>query len=135
MFQITKEEFNSLRSHFVTLKRGQHRKYLPYVFTEQGVAMLSSVLNSERAIQVNIQIMRAFIKLKEMLSTHKDLKQKIEEMEKKYDYQFKIVFDAIKQLIRTTSRTKRQDRISKTIEVRGKLTKRKVVSWKACLYK
>ena len=99
MFQITKEEFNSLRSHFVTLKRGQHRKYLPYVFTEQGVAMLSSVLNSERAIQVNIQIMRAFIKLKEMLSTHKDLKQKIEEMEKKYDYQFKIVFDAIKQLL------------------------------------
>jgi len=74
MFQITKEEFNSLRSHFVTLKRGQHRKYLPYVFTEQGVAMLSSVLNSERAIQVNIQIMRAFIKLKEMLATHKDLK-------------------------------------------------------------
>ena len=99
MFQITKEEFNSLMSHFVTLKRGQHRKYLPYVFTEQGVAMLSSVLNSERAIQVNIQIMRAFIKLKEMLATHKDLKQKIEEMEKKYDYQFKIVFDAIKQLL------------------------------------
>ena len=125
MFQITKEEFNSLRSHFVTLKRGQHRKYLPYVFTEQGVAMLSSVLNSERAIQVNIQIMRAFIKLKEMLSTHKDLKQKIEEMEKKYDYQFKIVFDAIKQLIRTTSRTKRQNRFSKIMEVRGKLTKRK----------
>ncbi|HHT9105306.1 MAG TPA: ORF6N domain-containing protein [Candidatus Wujingus californicus] len=99
MFQLTREEFNSLRSQIVTLKRGQHRKYLPYVFTEQGVAMLSSVLNSERAIQVNIQIMRAFIKLKEMLSTHKDLKQKIEEMEKKYDYQFKIVFDAIKQLL------------------------------------
>ena len=99
MFQITKEELNSLRSHFVTLKRGQHRKYLPYVFTEQGVAMLSSVLNSERAIQVNIQIMRVFIKLKEMLATHKDLKLKIEEMEKKYDYQFKIVFDAIKQLL------------------------------------
>jgi phage regulator Rha-like protein len=99
MFQLTREEFNSLRSQIVTLKRGQHRKYLPYVFTEQGVAMLSSVLSSERAIQVNIQIMRAFIKLKEMLSTHKDLKQKIEEMEKKYDYQFKIVFDAIKQLL------------------------------------
>jgi len=93
------------------------------------------VLNSKRAVQVNIQIMRAFIKLKEMLSTHKDLKQKIEEMEKKYDYQFKIVFDAIKQLIRTTSRTKRQNRFSKIMEVRGKLTKRKVVSWKACLYK
>ena len=106
MFQITKEELNSLRSHFVTLKRGQHRKYLPYVFTEQGVAMLSSVLNSERAIQVNIQIMRAFIKLKEMLATHKDLKLKIEEMEKKYDYQFKIVFDAIKQLLEPPTKPK-----------------------------
>lgn len=106
MFQITKEEFNSLRSQNVTLKRGQHRKYLPYVFTDQGVAMLSSVLNSERAIQVNIQIMRAFVKLKEMLSTHKDLKQKIEEMEKKYDYQFKIVFDAIKQLLEPPTKPK-----------------------------
>ncbi len=106
MFQLTREEFNSLRSQFVTLKRGQHSKYLPYAFTEQGVAMLSSVLNSERAIQVNIQIMRAFIKLKEMLSTHKDLKQKIEEMEKKYDYQFKIVFDAIKQLLEPLTETK-----------------------------
>ena len=72
---------------------------LTRAFTEQGVAMLSSVLKSKRAVQVNIQIMRAFIKLKEMLSTHKDLKQKIEKMEKKYDYQFKIVFDAIKQLL------------------------------------
>ncbi|MBI4222243.1 MAG: ORF6N domain-containing protein, partial [Planctomycetes bacterium] len=98
MFQLTREEFNNLRLHFVTSSWGGAR-YLPYVFTEQGVAMLSSVLKSKRAIQVNIQIMRAFIKLKEMLSTHKDLNQKKEEIEKMYDYQFKIVFDAIKQLL------------------------------------
>lgn len=72
---------------------------MPYVFTENGVAMLSSVLNSKRAIQVNIQIMRTFTKIREMIATHKDLKQKIEKMEKKYDYQFKVVFEAIKQLM------------------------------------
>jgi len=101
MFQLTKTEAGLLRSQFVTLKkgRGQHTKYLPRAFTEQGVAMLSSVLNSERAILVNIQIMRAFTKLREMLLTHKDLKIKIEAMEKKYDRQFKIVFDAIRQLL------------------------------------
>jgi phage regulator Rha-like protein len=100
MFQLDKEETSGLsRSQFVTLKRGQNIKYLPYVFTENGVAMLSSVLNSERAIQVNIQIMRTFTKIREMLISHKDLKQKIEEMEKKYDAQFKIVFNAIKELM------------------------------------
>jgi len=100
MFQLTKEEAEGLlRSQFVTLKRGQHFKYLPYAFTENGVAMLSTVLNSERAVEVNIQIMRTFTKLREMLSTHKELQRKIEEMEKKYDHQFKIVFDAIKQLM------------------------------------
>lgn len=101
MFQLTKEENESLRSQFVTLKkgRGEHRKYLPYVFTEQGVAMLSSVLNSERAINVNIVIMRAFVKLREMLSSHKGLARKLNEMEKKYDAQFKVVFDAIRELM------------------------------------
>jgi len=101
MFQLTKEENESLRSQFVTLKkgRGEHRKYLPYVFTEQGVAMLSSVLNSERAVKVNIEIMRAFVKLREMLSSHKDLARKLNEMEKKYDAQFKVVFDAIRELM------------------------------------
>ncbi|HHT9112202.1 MAG: ORF6N domain-containing protein [Planctomycetes bacterium] len=98
MFQLTKEEFKNLIFHFGTSSWGGTRK-LPRAFSEQGVAMLSSVLKSKRAIQVNIQIMRAFIKLKEMLATHKDLKLKIEEMEKRYDYQFKIVFDAIKQLL------------------------------------
>ena len=100
MFQLNKEEALELsRSQFVTLKRGQNIKYLPHVFTENGVAMLSSVLNSERSIQVNIQIMRTFTKIREMLSSHKDLRHKIEEMEKKYDSQFKIVFNAIKELM------------------------------------
>ncbi len=98
MFQLTSEEAESLRSQFATSKRGG-RRYLPYVFTEQGVAMLSSVLNSERAIEVNILIMRAFVKLREILSTHKDLAKKLEDMEKKYDAQFKVVFDAIRQLM------------------------------------
>jgi hypothetical protein len=101
MFQLSYQEDALLRSQIVTLKkgRGQHRKYLPYVFTENGVAMLSSVLNSQRAIQVNIAIMRTFTKIREMLTTHKELKRKIEDMEKKYDHQFKVVFDVIKQLI------------------------------------
>src|SRR3990172_2272519 len=102
MFQLTKEEFNSLRSQIVTLKRGQHRKYLPYVFTEQGVAMLSSVLNSERAIQVNIAIMRAFVRLREVLSTHKKLANKLDELERKtekHDEEIRAIFGVIRQLM------------------------------------
>jgi hypothetical protein len=95
MFELTKEEHQSLRSQIVILKRGQHSKYLPMAFTEQGVAMLSSVLNSERAIEVNILIMRAFVKLREMVASHEDLMRKVEEMEKKYDHQFQVVFEAI----------------------------------------
>ncbi|MFQ5963438.1 MAG: ORF6N domain-containing protein [Candidatus Scalinduaceae bacterium] len=109
MFQLTKKEYvELLRCQFGTLKRGQHSKYLPYAFAENGVAMLSSVLNSQRAIQVNIQIMRTFTKIREMLATHKELKQKIEEMEKKYDYQFKVVFDAIKQLIEPPKKSRKR---------------------------
>ncbi len=110
MFQLTTEEAEALRSQFAALKkgRGQHRKYLPYAFTEQGVAMLSSVLNSERAIEVNILIMRAFVKLREMLATHKDLAKKLEEMEKKYDAQFKVVFDAIRKLMAPPEPKRRQ---------------------------
>jgi hypothetical protein len=96
-FQLTKNEVFLLRSQIATSKRGG-RRYLPYVFTQEGVAMLSSVLNSERAIQVNIQIMRAFVKLRRMLLTNADLRRKVEEMEKKYDKQFAVVFQAIKQL-------------------------------------
>lgn len=98
MFQLTKEEFDNLRCQNGTSSWGGQR-YLPYAFTENGVAMLSSILNSKRAIQVNIQIMRTFTKIREMLATHKELKQKIDKMEKKYDHQFKIVFDVIKCLI------------------------------------
>ena len=101
MFQLNKEEADFLTSQIVILKRGrgQHRKYLPYVFTEQGVAMLSSVLRSPRAIQVNIEIMRAFIRLRQMLASHAELAQKLDAMERKYDAQFKEVFDAIRQLM------------------------------------
>ena len=98
MFELTDEEQKSLRSQIVTLKRGQHSKYLSFAFTEQGVTMLSSVLNSDRAVQVNIQIVRVFTKFRRMLETHEDLKRKIEAMEKKYDENFQIVFEAINQL-------------------------------------
>ena len=109
MFQLSKEEYDQLlRCQIGTLKRGQHRKYLPYVFTENGVAMLSSVLNSRRAIHVNIQIMRTFTKLRELMATHKDLKRKIEQMEKKYDEQFYVVFEAIKQLLESPRKHKRK---------------------------
>ena len=88
----------------MTLKtgRGKHRKYLPYAFTEQGVAMLSSVLRSKRAIQVNIVIMRAFVKLRQILSTHKELAYKLTELERKiekHDEEIKAIFDAIRQLM------------------------------------
>lgn len=102
MFQLAPKEAASLRSQIAILKkrgRGKHRKYLPRVFTEQDVAMLSGVLNSNRAILVNIAIMRAFVKLREMLAGHKDLARKLEALEEKYDSQFKVVFDAIRKLM------------------------------------
>jgi len=107
MFQLTKEEFENLRSQIVTSSWGG-RRYKPYAFTEQGVAMLSSVLRSERAIAVNIEIMRAFVKLREMVSTHKKLAAKLEELEQKYDEQFKVVFDVLKTLLAVPEKPKRQ---------------------------
>lgn len=108
MIHLSKDEYESLRRHFGTLKRGEHSKYLPYAFTEQGVAMLSSVLNSKRAVSVNIEIMRAFVRLRRMLASHADLARKLNAVEKKYDKQFKIVFDAIRELMTPTkSKTKR----------------------------
>lgn len=98
MFELSVKEWEILRCQFVTSRWGGTR-YLPYAFTEQGVAMLSSVLKSKRAIQVNIHIMRVFTELREMLLTHRDLREKIEKMEGKYDKQFRVVFEAIKQLI------------------------------------
>ena len=109
MFELSVEEFENWRSQFVTSNPDKMGlRYRPMAFTEQGVAMLSSVLRSKRAIQVNIQIMRAFTQLRQMLSTHEDLKRKIEEMEEKYDEQFRIVFEAIKQLIETEGKSKRR---------------------------
>jgi hypothetical protein len=99
MFQLTKEELDNLKSQIVISSWGGMRRATPYAFTEQGIAMLSSILHSKRAIEVNIQIMRAFVKLREMISSHKDLAKKLENLEKKYDAQFKIVFDAIHQLM------------------------------------
>lgn len=100
MFQLTAEEYNSLISQIAISKPGRGgRRKLPYAFTEQGVAMLSSVLNSERAIQVNIAIMRAFVLLRRMLLSHEDLASKVDALEKKYDTQFKVVFDAIRALM------------------------------------
>lgn len=106
MFQLTWEETDDLKSRFVTsrsqsviLKRGLNIKYPPYAFTEQGVAMLSSVLHSKRAVQVNVEIMRTFVRLRRILATHVDLARKLAVMEKKYDTQFKVVFDAIRELM------------------------------------
>ncbi|RLB78012.1 MAG: ORF6N domain-containing protein [Deltaproteobacteria bacterium] len=103
MFVLSKEEFENLRCQIDTSSWGGTR-YMPMVFTEQGVAMLSSVLKSKLAIQVNIQIIRAFTKLREMLSSYDELKTKIEAMEAKYDDQFQVVFNAIKSLIETEER-------------------------------
>jgi len=112
MFQLTEDEYELLRSQNATSKSGSGgRRYLPFAFTEQGVAMLSTVLNSERAIQVNIVIMRAFVKLREILSTHRDLAQKLEELERKYethDRQIKSIFEAIRQLMLPPEKPKRQ---------------------------
>jgi phage regulator Rha-like protein len=110
MFQLTLEESESLRSQIATLDnnhpadsgRGKYSKYLSYAFTEQGVAMLSSVLNSERAIQVNIAIMRVFVNLKKMLSTHKELAVKLKELEskiEKHDEEIQLIFEAIRKLM------------------------------------
>jgi uncharacterized protein YjcR len=110
MSQLQKEEYASIRSHFGTLKRGEHSKYLPYAFTEQGVAMLSGVLNSERAVKVNIQIMRTFVRLRQMLASNAELARKLEALESKYDAQFKVVFDAIRQLM-APAETKKKGKI------------------------
>lgn len=103
MFQLTADEFKSLRFQFGTSKEGRGgRRYLPFVFTEQGVAMLSSVLQSRRAIQVNIAIMRVFVKIKQILSTHKELAHKLNELERKiekHDEDISSIFEAIRQLM------------------------------------
>jgi hypothetical protein len=99
MFELTQDEAKCLRSQIATLERGHHRKYLPYAFTEQGVAMLSSVLRSAKAVRVNIEIMRTFVRLRQMLQTNELLARKLAALEKRYDAQFRVVFDAIRALM------------------------------------
>ena len=109
MFQLTHIEVEFLRLQIATSKKGPGgRRYLPYVFTEQGVAMLSSVLNSPRAIQVNIQIVRTFVRLRQMMASNVDLARQIEALEKKYDGQFKVVFEAIHRLMAPPESQKRR---------------------------
>ena len=123
MFQLTKEEIEILTSQMVisknemsplrfqneTSKEGRGgRRYLPYAFTEQGVAMLSSILNSKRAIYVNIEIMRAFAKIREMILSHKELQQRIDDMEKKYDENFSVVFKALRELLDPPTKPKKE---------------------------
>ena len=104
MFQLSPEEFEILRSQSAILRlgHGKHRKYMPFVFTEQGVAMLSSVLSSERAVLVNIEIMRAFVLVRDLMVGNKELAGKLAELERKYEHhdtQFKLVFDAIREIM------------------------------------
>jgi phage regulator Rha-like protein len=101
MFQLTNQEVVRLRSQFATLKkgRGQHRKYQTYAFTEHGSIMAANVLNSKQAIMMSVHVVRAFVKLRELISTHTQLAKKIADLEKRYDHQFKIVFDAIRALM------------------------------------
>jgi hypothetical protein len=106
-FQLSADEYRNLRSQSVISSLHGGRRYLPFVFTEQGVAMLSSVLRSDRAVAVNIEIMRAFVRLRQLLATHADLARRLDELESKYDEQFRIVFDAIRELMREPKDPKR----------------------------
>jgi hypothetical protein len=102
MFQLTKSEYDSLRSHFGMLKRGEHAKFLPFAFTEQGVAMLSGILNSNQAIRVNIAIIRAFVQIRHFLESHNELARKIEELEDAvslHDEKIELIFSAIRQMM------------------------------------
>jgi len=107
MFRLSPDEFAILKSQIGISSSWGGRRYPPYAFTEQGVAMLSSVLRSKRAIQVNIAIMRAFVRLREILSTHADLARRLDDLERKYDVQFKVVFDAIRELMAPPAASRR----------------------------
>jgi len=109
MFQLSSDEWESLRSQIATLKRGrgQHRKYLPYAFTEHGAVMAANVLNSPVAVQASIQVVRAFVRLRQMLISHEELARKLETLEKKYDQSFRVVFDTIRALMSPPERKRR----------------------------
>ncbi len=103
MFQLSEQEVIALKCQIGISKKGRGgRRYLPYAFTEQGLAMLSGVLNSPRAVAVNIEIMRAFVRLRTLISSHEVLAQRLESLERKYDHQFKVVFDAIREIMSPT---------------------------------
>jgi hypothetical protein len=106
MFELTKSEWENLRTHFAASSWGGIR-YMPYAFTEQGVAMLSGILRSERAVEVNIAIMRTFVQLRKLMSSNKELSKKIESLEKKYDEQFQAVFTVIKKLIQQENKPRK----------------------------
>ena len=111
MFRLSRKEYASLRFQFGTLKRGRHSKYLPYAFTEQGVAMLSSALRSKRAALVNIAIMRTFVRLRRIISAHKNLSDRLGDLEckvKNHDSQIRSIFDAIEELMQPPEKPKRQ---------------------------
>ncbi len=113
MFQLEADEADSLRSQFVTLdafasRRGRHSKYRPYAFTEQGVAMLSSVLKSKQAVRVNVEIMRAFVRLRALIGENRELARRLDALEANYDRQFKVVFDAIRELMAPPALPKRR---------------------------
>jgi hypothetical protein len=103
MFELSINEYRFLRSQFATLEKGQHSKYSPFAFTEQGVAMLSGILNSKQAIEVNIAIMRTFVQIRTLMQSNNALASKIEKLEKKYDEKFAVVFKALKQMIQKKS--------------------------------
>lgn len=111
MFQLTREEYESLRFQTGILEKGRHSKYLPYAFTEQGVAMLSSVLRSDRAIMVNIVIMRAFVKIKRILASHVEVSRKLKELESRvdtHDLKIEDVFEAIRKMIEFEEKPKKR---------------------------
>lgn len=116
MFHLTEEEFQNLRSQTVTSSEWGGRRYAPYAFTEQGVAMLASVLRSPRAVAVNIEIMRAFVRLRYLQAGNAELAKKIEELEKKTDEHFKVVFDAIRQLMTPPPISQRKIGIRRPLE-------------------
>ena len=120
MFQLSADEWKNLKSQNVISSWGGART-APYAFTEQGVSMLSSVLKSARAVQVNIEIMRAFVRLRRMLAEHRDLAERLDELEQRYDKQFSAVFEAIRQLMTPPSQTKRP--IGFTVDLEGKKAK------------
>ena len=103
MFELTKEEYNALRSQTVTLEekgKGKHSKYVPFAFTEQGISMLSSILRSDTAIHINISIIRAFVQLRKLALSHSEISLKLNEIEKKYDTQFKSIYEALDYLLK-----------------------------------